>query len=564
MFSVFLLVESPDAQSAPGSIRGVVFDDDFDVPLPGVEVTSAETGETVLTGDEGNYLFRELAPGTYTLVFAKPGYLREVRADVIVSAGALTDVDVRLTGDFAELDEFVVQDILQGAAGAETALLALRFESPSLLDSISSELMSRAGAGDAAAALNLVSGATVQDGKFAVVRGLPDRYVNSQMNRVRLPTADEDKRAVELDQFPSAAIDSVQVSKTFTPDQQGDASGGAVNVVLKGLPTETLFQLKAQYGYNSQVSNRSDFLTYQDGGVSYWGRESNRDPQPLNTNWNGAVGTIRDDSPIDYKWSLAGGTSVEIDKGVRIGGFASFFYERDSSFYDDARDFSYWVDTPGAGLVPEEAQASTDPKSKLFDVEQSSQAVQWGTLAIAGIETDRHRVNLTYLQTHVAEDTVTLAVDTNGKEFFFGPGYDPDDPTGPGNDPLTVALYPYLRLETLEYTERSTTTLQLAGGHTLPFTATVGDGIQFAEPELDWTLSQSEAKLHQMVRRWRLIQAATFVRRRSPAGRSGDVRMMFPAFEIDSPASIPDGGTVSAGRHGRTGSGPTERARWVT
>ena len=45
----------------------------------------------------------------------------------------------------------------------------------------------RAGASDAASALTLVSGATVQDGKFAVIRGLPDRYVSSQVNGVRLP-----------------------------------------------------------------------------------------------------------------------------------------------------------------------------------------------------------------------------------------------------------------------------------------------------------------------------------------------------------------------------------------
>jgi hypothetical protein len=85
------------------------------------------------------------------------------------------------------------------------------------MDSIGSDLMSRAGASDAAAALRLVAGASVQDGKYAVIRGLPDRYVSSQMNRVRLPTADENKRAVELDQFPAAAIESIQVSKTFTP-----------------------------------------------------------------------------------------------------------------------------------------------------------------------------------------------------------------------------------------------------------------------------------------------------------------------------------------------------------
>ena len=89
------------------------------------------------------------------------------------------------------------------------------------MDSISADLMSRAGASDAASALRLVAGASVQDGKFAVIRGLPDRYISSLLNGVRLPTSDEDKRAVELDQFPSSVIESIRVTKTFTPDQQG-------------------------------------------------------------------------------------------------------------------------------------------------------------------------------------------------------------------------------------------------------------------------------------------------------------------------------------------------------
>ena len=99
----------------------------------------------------------------------------------------------------------------------------------------------------------------MQDGKFAVVRGLPDRYVNSQMNGVRLPTADPDKRAVQLDQFPSEVIDNIQVSKTFTPDQQGDASGGAVNVVLKGIPDEKILKFKTGVEYNTQVTGKIPF-----------------------------------------------------------------------------------------------------------------------------------------------------------------------------------------------------------------------------------------------------------------------------------------------------------------
>lgn len=228
-----------------GSIRGLVTDKDFGTPLAEAKVSVVEVGVSGTTAQQGNYLLSELAPGRYTLVFSKPGFSRLVRADVVVTAGQLTEVDVELLAEYVEMEEFIVEDVLALGGGSELALLELRLESPALMDSISADLMRSAGASDAAAGLRLVPGASVQDGKFAVIRGLPDRYVSSQMNGVRLPSADEDKRAVELDQFPSAVVESLQVSKTFTNDQQGDASGGAVDVRLRGVPSEATIQVRS-------------------------------------------------------------------------------------------------------------------------------------------------------------------------------------------------------------------------------------------------------------------------------------------------------------------------------
>jgi TonB-dependent receptor len=491
------------SQQPVGSIRGVVYDKDFDTPLAAVQVLTVETGAKVLTTDQGNYVFSQIPPGKYTLVFSKDGYARQVKADVVVVAGQLTDVDATLAGEFTDMDEFVVQDILTGGAGTEASLMKLRFDSPSLMDSISADLMSRAGAGDAASALRLVSGASVAGGKFAVIRGLPDRYVSSQMNGVRLPTADENKRAVELDQFPAAVIESIQVSKTFTPDQQGDASGGAVNLRLKGIPDETIIQFNGQLSYNSQVASRNDFLTYHGGGVSFWGRDNgDRDIQfdNLGGNWDGAVGVSRGEAPHDYKWSTALGGKLYADQDVKIGGFASFFYERDSSYYEDGQDNSYWVTTPGAGLTPHTYQGTPsqgDFKTALYDVTKASQLVKWGGLGTLGLETENHQLGFTYLYTRSAEDKATLAEDTRGKAYYF-PGYDPNNSMGPGNTPDTVGAAPYIRTETLEYTERTTQTVQLSGRHKLPFEGfALGETLKFKKPVFDWTLAQSTAGLNQ-------------------------------------------------------------------
>ena len=72
-----------------------------------------------------NYVFAEVPPGTYTLIFSKAGYARQVKSDVVVTAGQLTEVSAELSGEFTEMEEFVVQD-LQIGGSTETGLLRLR------------------------------------------------------------------------------------------------------------------------------------------------------------------------------------------------------------------------------------------------------------------------------------------------------------------------------------------------------------------------------------------------------------------------------------------------------
>ena len=494
-----LLSATSVAQEEPGRIRGLVTDGDFDVPLAGVRVQVVGTELQAVTSPQGNYVIADVPPGTYTVVFSKELYIQQVRGPVVVEAGGMRDLDVEMPNDFTVMDEFVVEDVLQLNAGSEAALLEIRFDSPALLDSIGADLMSRAGASDAASALKLVSGASVADGKFAVIRGLPDRYVSSQLNGVRLPSADEDKRAVELDQFPAAVIESIQVSKTFTPDQQGDSSGGAVDVRLKGIPDETIRSFKAQISFNDNVAGRDDFLSYAGGGVGGLGLEAGDiDPQAVGESWGGAVGVSREDAPIDFKLSTAIGGRREVDRGLVVGGFASLFYERDSSFFDDGIDDSYWVDDFSEGLVPEEKQGDGADSffTSLFDVARGTQTVQWGALGTVGLETDTQELALTALFTHTADDTAILAEDTRGKEYFF-PGYSPDDPFAPGSIEPDLQTAPYLRSQTLLYTERDTGTLQLHGEHELPTRLYRMGPLDFRRPELDWTASYSFAHLDQ-------------------------------------------------------------------
>jgi hypothetical protein len=462
-----------------GGIRGVVSDKDFDRPLGAVQVQIAEMGDKRMTDDEGDFVFEQVKPGTYTLVFSKEGYTRQVVPNTIVSAGRMVDVEAALVGEFMEMEEFVVQDQDLGS-GSEIGLLNMRLESPSVMDAISADTMAKAGATDAAAALRLVPGATVEDGKYAVVRGLPDRYVSSQLNGVRLPTADENRRAVQLDQFPSALIQSIQVSKSFTPDQQGDASGGAVNLVLKGIPDERVLTVKVGTEYNTQAPWGGEFLSYRGGGVDFLGIDSGSRDIPGNGVFGGTMGTSPESGPFNYNWAATAGGKQKFDDGVSIGGLASLYYKRKSFYYTGGKHDIYEAQMQNGQyvLVPRAYQGFTN----LYDVTQGIDMAQWGALGAVGVETEHNAVSLLFMRTQIAEDKATLMEDVRGASY---------------RESLNIEA-PYHRNETLEYTERAQSTVQLKGQHTLDiFEHEFGSLGKTLNPQIDWTLAHSEAGMDQ-------------------------------------------------------------------
>jgi TonB-dependent receptor len=505
-------VAAMPAAAQVGSIRGIVYDRDFDAPLGAATIDVVGLRKRVVGNDNGNFLIPDVPAGTYTLVFSKDGYARQVRGDVIVREGQLTDVTIRLAGEFEEMEEFVVEEL--DLAGSEGQLLELRLQSPQLLETVGVDLINRSGAGDAAAALLLVPGATIQDGKYAVVRGLPERYVSAQLDGVRLPTADDEKRAVQLDQFPSAVLQSIQVSKTFTPDQQGDASGGAVNIELRDIPEETSFQVKVQTGFNSQAYGKGKGLSFRGGGLDFLGNNDTLDIpyDSIGESFGIPVGTDPTDNPLEYKMSFSGGGKYDLGDGSKIGAFGSFFYEQDYSYFDNGQENTLVQMAPGGPLVPLEPEPlPTDLEyTSLYDITQGTEVVQWGGLGTVGYESEHTKLGAKFLYTQLSESQAVLAIDQRGREFYF-PGWNPNDNTTPGwtpgtpgdpfDPPLPEPLAPWQRNETLTYQQSSTTTFILNGEHTLSMLG--GQDVSqdptavWGAPIVDWRLSVSDAQLDQ-------------------------------------------------------------------
>jgi outer membrane receptor protein involved in Fe transport len=251
-----------------GKVAGVVIDPFNGMTLPMAPIEVVETGKVFYTELDGRYAI-ELPPGTYQLKIAFSGY-QEKTVSVTVEAGKTATLDVAVSMErFAE--EITV------TAEAETpqlftseAQLIERKKATVISDNLAAEDMRKNADSNAASAMQRVTGLTVVDGQYVFVRGLGERYSNTQLNGITIPTTEPEKKVVPLDLFPSSLIQSVHVQKTYMPDKPADFTGGLVQIEPLSFPDRQVFDFSLSYGFNTETTFK-DFQTYPGGSYDFLG-----------------------------------------------------------------------------------------------------------------------------------------------------------------------------------------------------------------------------------------------------------------------------------------------------
>lgn len=124
------------------------------------------------------------------------------------------------------------------------------------------------GDSDIASALGRVTGLSISDGRFVVVRGLNERYSNTLINGSPLASPEPFRRAVPLDLFPTSLISNITVQKTYSPQFPGEFGGGVVEIETSALPQEGFIEIGVSAAANTQTTAEHG-LTY-DGGDQDW------------------------------------------------------------------------------------------------------------------------------------------------------------------------------------------------------------------------------------------------------------------------------------------------------
>ena len=249
-------VEQVDVKGESGEIRGIVKDARTGDPLMGANVRALKTPYEVTTDGDGQYVL-ELPPGTYSLEFFYETFTVKEVGNLEVEVDGSRTQSVELVPMAGMVSETVIE--AEAPKGNESVVLTERSEAVETKDVMSSQEMKKAGGGSTASLARFIVGATLEDNRYLIIRGLKHRYGNTLFDGARLPSPDPDVRTVPLDIFPSGALSSIDIVKSFTPEQPADFVGGSTQLRSRDIPEEFTFDVTASVEANTIATFR-DFV----------------------------------------------------------------------------------------------------------------------------------------------------------------------------------------------------------------------------------------------------------------------------------------------------------------
>lgn len=254
--------------SVAESISGLVKSEADGRPLAGAIVTVANSSIQVTTNDQGRFFLANLEPGETVISVSYVGY-GQARETYMLESGQDRSVEISIGGEAYKLDPLVVSGGKLGQAKA----LNIQRSSNGLSNIVAADAFGNFPDENAAEALQRMPGVSIErdqgEGRYVVVRGIDPDLNHISMDGVSLPAPESGTRKVALDVIPTEILDRLEVRKTITPDMDGDAIGGSIN-----LKTISPFDkggryasIKTQFLYNDLVDSFSPMISVAYGDV---------------------------------------------------------------------------------------------------------------------------------------------------------------------------------------------------------------------------------------------------------------------------------------------------------
>ncbi len=243
-----------NAQANKGSIRGHVTDASQAV-IQSARV-AVDPGNIVTTSDPlGDFVVAGLAPGSYTVTITSVGF-KELVQTISVTAGQIAPLNAVL--EVASGSEQVV--VSAGSGQDMVQAVNEEITSPNILQVMpEAEIVALPNA-NVADAVGRLPGVTVQrdegEAVYVQVRGLDPRLTNTTIDGVTIPSPESNVRQVLLATIPADMVQSIELNKTLSANQDADGIGGSVNMVTKMAGEAPTFNANSTLGYSPIMNGR--------------------------------------------------------------------------------------------------------------------------------------------------------------------------------------------------------------------------------------------------------------------------------------------------------------------
>ncbi len=224
----FFLILPAIVLAQSGKISGVIKDAETGEYLPGATVVLKGTAIGSATDLDGRYLVPNVPEGSQTFYVSSVGYESQ-EFTVEIPAGGKVNQDVALPSAAAQLDELVITGLRKSQIDA----INRKRQALNNTEILTTNDIGRLPDINVAEAAQRVSGVSIEtdngEGRFISIRGIQPALNNVTLNNTNIGST-SGGRETPLDLLPVEMISSIEITKAVTPDMEGNAGGGAINL----------------------------------------------------------------------------------------------------------------------------------------------------------------------------------------------------------------------------------------------------------------------------------------------------------------------------------------------
>jgi len=338
---LFLLLFCAGTANAT-KLKGHVYDKQTGEAIVGATVVLENPRRTTNTGLDGTFEFKDVKAGAAKIIVSYITY-KTIEKTLVILKEDNDHLKFYMESDSKSLDDITIKS--NAVSSTDQGARRLEKNAPQLMNIVSGRSIEISPDLTVANVMQRISGVSIErnsngDGQYAILRGMDKRYNYTLVNGVKIPSPDNKYRYVPLDLFPSDLLDRLEVYKTLTPNLEGDAIGGAINMVMKNAPGLLQVNANVSTGYSQLFFDRK-FTSYKASGINY------KSPYEINGKNYNATQNDFSKGTLDYKYknpapNLIGSLSLSkrfLDNKLGVvlaGSYQNTYRGSNSTFYNNS------------------------------------------------------------------------------------------------------------------------------------------------------------------------------------------------------------------------------------